>query len=248
MIASPIALNVRTKAEKQRWEYIEQSNQRGEIHSEPKYLFGLLATYWRTVYDSNTPLLLFDWLAFRELPNEDRYFLLTRIASELDCDKEPQALLFEEIEKERGWLKVIGVKQELPIEKVEAPAPTAPVAPVQQAEPLFGVEALTNNQLATLLYFILTHFGANLDKKSGEIPKAAKVLHLLTGKPFTESANSDLYQLLCKAPVGKETANRKSQRKDLKKLQALFEKYQLNEIAKEVEQVIPQVKDKTSEK
>lgn len=243
--ASPKALNVRTKAENQLWEYIEQSNQKGEIRSEPEYLFGLEATYWVSVYSSSNPLLLFDWLAQLEsyLPNEDRYFLLTRIASGLDCNKEPQALLFEEIEKERDWLKSLGVKQELPIERVEAPAPTTPAAPVQQAEPLFGVEALTNNQLTNLLHFILKNFGANLDRKSGEIPKAAKVLHLLTGKPFTQIANSDYYQRLLQAPEGKESKDKTSQLKDLKKLQELFEKYQLNEIAKDVEQAIRQVKE-----
>lgn len=240
--ASPKALNVRTKAENQLWEYIEQSNQKGEISSKPEYLFGLEATYRGSVYSSSNPLLVFDWLKQLELPNEDRYFLLTRIASGLDCNKEPQALLFEEIEKERDWLKVIGVKQELPIEKVEAPAPTTPAAPVQQAEPLLGVTALTQNQLTNLLYFILADFEVNLSVK-GQKTKAAKVLHLLTGKPFNDTNRSPYYEKLLVAPEGKANSDKTSQLNDLKKLKELFEKYDLKEAANIVTESIALVKN-----
>lgn len=92
----------------------------------------------------------------------------------------------------------------------------------------------TNSQLVLIFYYFLKSAGLEI-RKELNIATAAKFMHLITGKPFTESTHSEFYKKLQAAP------NEKSDKeliKDLEVIKPLFEAVKLNDATKLIEQEI----------
>lgn len=175
------------------------------------------------------------------------YFLLFHLASELDRTDEKQALLFDEIEKERNWVEMflnLSVEKRLTIEKSpETSEQTAETAPTAPTEKFAGAAGLDNNQIALLFYFLLKELEVDL-KLKGRQTTVAKFLHLLTGKEFTGTNNSVFYDLIRKAPDTKKDPNKT--KSDLQQVLLLFNKVNLE--ANEIEIAKKQVENFRSEK
>ena len=134
----------------------------------------------------------------------------------------------------RDWDKYVRVKQ---VEQhlndwVNRQEPSSKPSP----EPVSAIDlnGFTNSQIVLLFYYFFVYTGLK-PRKEVDIAPLAKFMHIITGKDFTKVANSDFYKKLQKAP------NFKSDReliKDLTAIKPLFEKAQLAEIVKMIDNEI----------
>lgn len=102
----------------------------------------------------------------------------------------------------------------------------------------------TNSQLVLIFYYFFKYSGIEL-RRNTNIAPIAKFLHLITGKEFSNTQNSDFYKKLSKAPnhiVDRSLID------DLNYIKPLFQKVQLNEIVKMIDNEIDQCRTAIKEK
>ncbi len=124
-------------------------------------------------------------------------------------------------------------KCQLEINKLEALKKLEPktIIPVR-TKPQLG--QYTNSQLVLIFYYFFKNNGLE-PRKSIDIAPIAKFLHLVTGKEFKTVVSSDFYKKLQKVPnfkSDKELIN------DLEAIKPLFQKVQLTEIVKMIDNEI----------
>ncbi len=107
--------------------------------------------------------------------------------------------------------------------------PSSQPTPEQVSSIDFG--SYTNSQIVLLFYYFYKLTGLE-PRADTDIAPLAKFMHLITGKDFTKVANSDFYKKLQKAPNFKSD---KELIKDLTAIKPLFEKVQLLEVAKMID-------------
>lgn len=101
-------------------------------------------------------------------------------------------------------------------------------------KPRFG--EFSNSQLVLIFYYFFKYVGIE-PRVSIDIAPIAKFLHLITGKEFSNVQSSDLYKKLSKAP---NHVSDKSLIIDLNRIKPLFQKVELNEIVKMIDNEIEQ--------
>lgn len=220
------------------WKHLSERFQSGEFSLPPEELFLILHNCWTVIFDRilSKPLEFSNYFETLELPTPEYYYLLFLIASELDTEKEQQAVLFEVLEEKRHEIEPL-VKQPLVIERKQAkPQQEADTNP---AEELTALQGLDNNQITLLIFYALKGFGVKVDRSS-----TARFLHLLTGKPLEKLANSTFYKQLGSVP---ESKGRDKTLKDLSKVKELFKRFGLQESVNEIETAEQQVKNYESE-
>jgi len=94
----------------------------------------------------------------------------------------------------------------------------------------------TNSQLVLIFYYFFKFNGFE-PRVSIDIAPIAKFLHLITGKKYTNTQSSDFYKKLSKAP---NHISDKSLIEDLNTIKSLFQKVELNEIVKMIDNEIDQ--------
>lgn len=94
----------------------------------------------------------------------------------------------------------------------------------------------TNSQLVLIFYYFFKYLGIE-PRKDVDIAPIAKFLHLITGKKFSNTQNSDTYKKLLKVPNHITDKNLKT---DLIHIKKLFQKVELNEIVKMIDNEIYQ--------
>jgi hypothetical protein len=92
----------------------------------------------------------------------------------------------------------------------------------------------SNSQLVLIFYYFFKHNGLE-PRVNIDIAPIAKFLHLVTGKEFTAVTNSDFYKKLQSVPNFKTD---KTLIEDLQAIKPLFQKVQLNEIVKMIDNEI----------
>lgn len=92
----------------------------------------------------------------------------------------------------------------------------------------------SNSQLVLIFYYFFKQSGLE-PRISIDIAPIAKFLHLVTGKDFKAITHSDIYKKLQKAPNVKSD---KAIISDLESIKPLFQKVQLNEIVKMIDNEI----------
>lgn len=88
-----------------------------------------------------------------------------------------------------------------------------------------------NSQLVLIFYYFFKYCGIE-PRNTIDIAPMAKFIHLITGKEFTNTSNSDFYKKLQKVPNFK---TEKELIKDLQRIKPLFERVQLSEIVKMID-------------
>jgi hypothetical protein len=97
----------------------------------------------------------------------------------------------------------------------------------------------TNSQLVLIFYYFLKNIGLDIRKEISMAP-VAKFMHLVTGRDFTKTVNSEFYNKLKLAP------NHKSDKeliKDLEFIKPLFSNVELNEVVKLIDAEIMVAKE-----
>lgn len=144
-----------------------------------------------------------------------------------------------------GW-KPIDLKEqkefcykcELEIKKINAiKALQAQIAPQEVPEVNNAISSnFTNSQWVLITYYFFKYLGIEINNPANINPSSiCKWLHLITGVPFTKTANSDFYNKIRKAP------NIKSDERlitDLEIIKSYFESVQLSEVVKLVDNEI----------
>jgi len=92
----------------------------------------------------------------------------------------------------------------------------------------------SNSQMVLIFYYFFKQCGIE-PRLDVDIAPIAKFIHLITNKEFTKTQNSDFYKKLQRAPNFKSD---KGLINDLESIKPLFEKVQLNEVVKLIEQEI----------
>lgn len=105
---------------------------------------------------------------------------------------------------------------------------------VEIKAPLIKLDRLTNSQIVLLFYYFFKFNGLE-PRKNVDIAPLAKFMHLITGKKFTQMSNSDFYKKLQHAPSFKSDGELI---KDLTAIKPLFERVQLSEVVKMIENEI----------
>ena len=103
-----------------------------------------------------------------------------------------------------------------------------------KAKPRLG--EYSNSQLVLIFYYFFKYSGIE-PRVSTDIAPIAKFLHLITGKEFSNTQSSDFYKKLSKAP---NHVCDKSLIDDLNHIKPLFQKVELNEIVKMIDNEIDQ--------
>lgn len=141
---------------------------------------------------------------------------------------------FEEIELE--YYQSIGlenwIKTELSRCEFEQKLETHTTTPKEK--PRLG--EFTNSQLVLIFYYFFKYSGIEL-RVNTDVAPIAKFLHLVTGKEFSNTQSSDFYKKLSKAP---NHISDKNLIDDLNHIKPLFQKVELNEIVKMVDNEIDQ--------
>lgn len=101
---------------------------------------------------------------------------------------------------------------------------------------------LTNSQLVLIFFYFLKHSGLE-PRRNIDIAPIAKFLHLITGKEIIAIKNSDFYKKLQSVPNFKSD---KELIKDLETIKPLFEKVQLTEIVKMIDNEIDMARNEIS--
>jgi hypothetical protein len=94
----------------------------------------------------------------------------------------------------------------------------------------------SNSQLVLIFYYFFKYSGIE-PRVNTDIAPIAKFLHLITGKEFSNTQSSDFYKKLSKAP---NHIGDKSLIDDLNHIKPLFQKVELNEIVKMIDNEIDQ--------
>lgn len=94
----------------------------------------------------------------------------------------------------------------------------------------------SNSQLVLIFYYFFKYSGIE-PRVNTDIAPIAKFLHLITGKEFSNTQSSDFYKKLSKAP---NHISDKSLIDDLNHIKPLFQKVELNEIVKMIDNEIDQ--------
>lgn len=94
----------------------------------------------------------------------------------------------------------------------------------------------SNSQLVLIFYYFFKYSGIE-PRVNTDIAPIAKFLHLITGKEFSNIQSSDFYKKLSKAP---NHVSDKSLIDDLNHIKPLFQKVELNEIVKMIDNEIDQ--------
>lgn len=92
----------------------------------------------------------------------------------------------------------------------------------------------TNSQLTLIFYYFFMSCGV-VPRETVDIAPMAKFIHLITGKNFTETSNSDIYKKLKKAP---NFLKNKELIKNLRAILPLFQRVQLKEAVTMIENEI----------
>lgn len=103
-----------------------------------------------------------------------------------------------------------------------------------KAKPRLG--EYSNSQLVLIFYYFFKYSGIE-PRVNTDIAPIAKFLHLITGKEFSNTQSSDFYKKLSKAP---NHVSDKSLIDDLNHIKPLFQKVELNEIVKMIDNEIDQ--------
>jgi len=103
-----------------------------------------------------------------------------------------------------------------------------------KAKPQLG--EYSNSQLVLIFYYFFKYSGIE-PRVNTDIAPIAKFLHLITGKEFSNTQSSDFYKKLSKAP---NHISDKSLIGDLNHIKPLFQKVELNEIVKMIDNEIDQ--------
>lgn len=103
-----------------------------------------------------------------------------------------------------------------------------------KAKPRLG--EYSNSQLVLIFYYFFKYSGIE-PRVNTDIAPIAKFLHLITGKEFSNTQSSDFYKKLSKAP---NHVSDKSLIDDLNHIKPLFQKVELNEIVKMIDNEIGQ--------
>ena len=96
------------------------------------------------------------------------------------------------------------------------------------------LDGFTNSQIVLLFYYFFEYTGLK-PRVEVDIAPLAKFMHLITGKDLTKITNSDYYKKLQKAPNFKSN---KELIKDLTAIKPLFEKVELPEIVRMIDNEI----------
>ncbi len=125
-------------------------------------------------------------------------------------------------------------KCELEIKKLNEVLKLEAHTTAPKAKPRLG--EYSNSQLVLIFYYFFKYSGIE-PRVNTDIAPIAKFLHLITGKEFSNTQNSDFYKKLSKAP---NHISDKSLIDDLNHIKPLFQKVELNEIVKMIDNEIDQ--------
>lgn len=125
-------------------------------------------------------------------------------------------------------------KCELEIEKLNEVLKLETATTTPKAKPRLG--EYSNSQLVLIFYYFFKYSGIE-PRVNTDIAPIAKFLHLITGKEFSNTQSSDFYKKLSKAP---NHVSDKSLIDDLNHIKPLFQKVELNEIVKMIDNEIDQ--------
>lgn len=134
-----------------------------------------------------------------------------------------------------NWSNSFGQKCDYEAEKLKALSKLDHLKNADnQAKIKSNFDQFTNSQLVLIFYYFFKQNGLE-PRRSIDIAPMAKFIHLITGKDFKSVQNSDIYKKLQKVPNFKTDKNLIP---DLKSIKHLFEKYQMNEIVKMIDNEI----------
>ena len=125
-------------------------------------------------------------------------------------------------------------KCELEIKKLNEVLKLEAHTTTPKAKPRLG--EYSNSQLVLIFYYFFKYSGIE-PRVNTDIAPIAKFLHLITGKEFSNTQSSDFYKKLSKAP---NHISDKSLIDDLNHIKPLFQKVELNEIVKMIDNEIDQ--------
>lgn len=134
-----------------------------------------------------------------------------------------------------------GEKCELEIKKLKALAELESTPAQTKVKPQLG--QYSNSQLVLIFYYFFKQNGLE-PRVSIDIAPIAKFLHLVTGKEFTAVNNSDFYKKLQSVPNFKTD---KTLIEDLQAIKPLFQKVELNEIVKMIDNEIDLARSETKQ-
>jgi len=168
-------------------------------------------------------------LAAIEAPTEKHKFLMNLL-----FDYSSKAYEIGEIEHE--YYESIGFVQWIKTEllRCEYTQKFETATSTPKAKPSLG--EFSNSQLVLIFYYFFKYSGIK-PRVNTDIAPIAKFLHLITGKEFSNTQNSDFYKKLSKAP---NHVCDKSLIDDLNHIKPLFQKVELNEIIKMIDNEIDQ--------
>jgi hypothetical protein len=196
------------------------------------------------VPEIQNPNLHFDFEAIKtelatiEAPTEKHKFLMNLL-----FDYTAKAYEIDELEHEYyesmgfvQWIKteLSRSEYELEIKKLNEVLKLEAHTTAPKAKPRLG--EYSNSQLVLIFYYFFKYSGIE-PRVSTDIAPIAKFLHLITGKEFSNTQNSDFYKKLSKAP---NHISDKSLIDDLNHIKPLFQKVELNEIVKMIDNEIDQ--------
>ena len=142
------------------------------------------------------------------------------------------------LQNKSGWDLDIGSpfdrKCELEIKKLNEVLKLEAHTTTPKAKPRLG--EYSNSQLVLIFYYFFKYSGIE-PRVNTDIAPIAKFLHLITGKEFSNTQSSDFYKKLSKAP---NHISDKSLIDDLNHIKPLFQKVELNEIVKMIDNEIDQ--------
>ena len=142
------------------------------------------------------------------------------------------------LQNKSGWDLDIGTpfdrKCELEIKKLNEVLKLEAHTTTPKAKPRLG--EYSNSQLVLIFYYFFKYSGIE-PRVNTDIAPIAKFLHLITGKEFSNTQSSDFYKKLSKAP---NHISDKSLIDDLNHIKPLFQKVELNEIVKMIDNEIDQ--------
>lgn len=132
-------------------------------------------------------------------------------------------------------------KCELEIKKLNEALKLEAYTTTPKTKPRLG--EYSNSQLVLIFYYFFTYSGIE-PRVNTDIAPIAKFLHLITGKEFSNTQSSDFYKKLLKAP---NHIGDKNLIDDLNHIKPLFQKVELNEIVKMIDNEIDQCRTEIKE-
>ena len=130
--------------------------------------------------------------------------------------------------------KTFDAKCDMEIDKLQRLFKLETATTTPKAKPRLG--EYSNSQLVLIFYYFFKYSGIE-PRVNTDIAPIAKFLHLVTGKEFSNTQSSDFYKKLSKAP---NHISDKSLIDDLNHIKPLYQKVELNEIVKMIDNEIDQ--------